>query len=70
MNDESPVSEVVAKLPEPQVRELFRLTCDYPGSTWHLNECGCCVCLHPDGDGKHGWIIGADGGSHYVRHEL
>lgn len=70
MKSQFSVRQIVETLPEPQVRELFRLACEYPGSSWHLNECGCCVCLHPDGDDKHsGWIIGEDGGSSYVRQE-
>lgn len=36
------------------------------GSTWHMNECGCCACVHPPGDNTKGWIVNADGDADYV----
>lgn len=48
-------------LPLPQLLTLGRLAEEHPDSTWHLNDCGCCVCLHPGGDTTRGYIIGADG---------
>jgi hypothetical protein len=57
-------------LPWVQVDELHRLALTYPGSTWHMNDCGCCACLHPGGDESRGWIVNADGVStlHVVEH--
>lgn len=50
----------------PQAERLVVLSAENPGSTWHVNTCGCCVCFHPGGDTAHGWIIGADGEADYV----
>lgn len=54
------------ELPFPQALTLAKLTEAYPESTWHLNDCGCCVCLHPEGDSTKGWLIGADGEASYL----
>lgn len=51
------------RLPLAQVLTIARLAQENPGSYWHLNECGCCVCLHPGGEKSKGWIIGSDGGA-------
>jgi hypothetical protein len=53
-------------MPEPQVREVVRLHKLHPDCSWHFNECGCCVCLHPDADdSSRGWIIPPSGESEY-----
>lgn len=46
-----------------QLAELVRLTLKHPDSTWHFNDCGCCVCLHPEGreHNKTGYVINSDG---------
>jgi hypothetical protein len=62
--------EKLLKLPTEQLAELLRLTQLYPASTWHFADCGCCLCLHPDGtDASHGFVIGKDGGSDYVKED-
>lgn len=48
-----------------QALELVRLAEEHPGSTWHLAECECCVCFHPYGEVRRGWVIGPDGESEY-----
>ena len=62
------VREVLEQMPEAQVNELARLLKLYPGSPWHLNNCGCCVCLHADGHNTSGWIINSEGDSEYLAH--
>jgi hypothetical protein len=50
------------EMPVDQVLTLGAIAQEHPGSTWHFNDCGCCVCLHtPDGS----WVIGPDGESEY-----
>lgn len=63
----SEIREVLKRMSHPQKVELVRLARIYPGSTWHVNDCGCCVCLHPDDNHSGGYIIGQDGSSEYVR---
>ena len=60
---------LLAQLPSAQTTTLGLLSAQYPGSTWHLADCGCCVCLHPGGDSTRGWLIGADGSTEYHEHE-
>lgn len=59
--------EQIARMTLPQQAELVRLSLEHPGSTWHFNDCGCCVCFHPEGKthNKTGYIIGADGESEF-----
>jgi hypothetical protein len=58
----------LAKLTEPQMLELLRLSLLYPESTWHMNACGCCCCLHPAGQrhNEDAYIINSDGDSSYI----
>ena len=63
MTDE--VRAILAKLPRPQLNALASLAVEHPDSTWHLAECGCCLCVHPHGDSSKGWIIGPDGDAEY-----
>ena len=49
------------EMPKPQVLTLLAITTEHPGSTWHFNDCGCCVCIHPGGDKAKGYIVGPDG---------
>ena len=58
-----PTPQGQIELPFAQAMKLIELTQEYPGSYWHFNECGCCICLHPGGDKSRGWIIGSDGGA-------
>lgn len=53
------------ELPLPQAIALAELSDKHPGSTWHLADCGCCVCFHPAGDPTRGYVIGEDGESDY-----
>jgi len=52
--------ELLASLPEEQVLVLAKLSMLHPGVTWHMANCGCCVCVH-DGTPDKGWLIGPDG---------
>ena len=36
------------------IRELGEALGEYE---WHMNECGCCVCVHPKGRHDQGYII-------------
>ena len=45
---------------------VAQLVSENPGGTWHMNECGCCACVHPPGDNTRGWVVGADGDADYV----
>lgn len=49
------------QLPLEQAETLASLCKQHPGSTWHFNDCGCCICLHPGGDKSQGFIINFDG---------
>lgn len=49
------------QLPIEQVQTVANLANANPGSYWHFNDCGCCICLHPGGDKSQGWIINAAG---------
>lgn len=55
-------------LPRAQVQALADLGGASPGATWHMADCGCCICLHPKGDPTQGWLIGPDGSSEYHEH--
>ena len=55
--------EILLQRPREQLLTLARLSVEHPNSTWHMNACGCCVCLHPGGDPSGGWVIGPDGGA-------
>jgi hypothetical protein len=35
---------------------------------WHLNDCGCCVTVHPRGNHHAGYVIGSEGD--YDWHEI
>lgn len=56
------------QMPFDQALTIGRLSIEHPDSSWHFNECGCCVCLHPGGEKTRGWIIGSDGEAEY--HEV
>jgi hypothetical protein len=49
-----------------QANALVTLKVEHPNSTWHMADCGCCVCLHPEGDSSKGWLIGQDGKADYL----
>ena len=53
-----------------QAMVLGRVLKDYEAAgvepVWHLNHCGCCVSVHPAGDGSNGWLIGGDGGKSQI----
>lgn len=55
---------IVASRPA-QYATLLALAQEHPGGTFHLGNCGCCVCFHPPGDKRGGWVIGSDGSSDY-----
>lgn len=48
-------------MPLVQIIALADLARAFPGSIWHFNDCGCCVCLHPGGDKSQGWIVNPSG---------
>ena len=59
-------------LPYAQVVALGRLAREHAdvGAHWHMNDCGCCACFHPDAATDRGYIVNADGDVDYVeRHE-
>lgn len=58
-------ADVVRALPEPQLLTLARLAAIHSTYTWHMADCGCCVCFHPDADTSRGYLIGADGEADY-----
>lgn len=33
---------------------------------WHMNDCGCCVTVHPDDDCTRGFVVGQDGEFDYL----
>jgi hypothetical protein len=39
-----------------------------PDTHWHFNDCGCCICVHPDGDKGKAYIVTSDGEAHYYDH--
>lgn len=60
-----PAGEELLLLPKAQVVALGLLLLKCPDSTWHVNECGCCVCLHPGGRLDRAYIVNADGDPAY-----
>jgi hypothetical protein len=57
--------EVLDQMPAAQKLTLAQLTQQHPESRWHMADCGCCVCFHPDSDVTRGWLIGSDGKADY-----
>ena len=54
------------ELTYPQANAVVALKVENPNATWHMADCGCCVCLHPEGDSSRGWLIGQDGEAEYM----
>lgn len=40
---------------------IGRLRDRHPNATWHFNDCGCCVCVHPEGDIASGYVVNDEG---------
>jgi hypothetical protein len=36
------------------------------GYTWHKNDCGCCVTVHPKDNHRAGFVIDSDGGYEWI----
>ena len=54
-------------LPLVQVLRIGELSRKLGDAEWHVNDCGCCVTVHPKGQHDRGYVIGSDGG--YDWHE-
>lgn len=40
------------------IREVGAILGEYE---WHMNECQCCVCVHPKGEHHRGYIVDQSG---------
>jgi hypothetical protein len=71
MSNGDPLADEAARLAElepAQLEALGRLAKEHPRSTWHFNDCGCCICVHPGGDLDQGYIINSEGDvSHHTK---
>ena len=49
-----------------QAVRLSALLQEHAPAHWHMNECGCCLTVHPDGDCTRGYVVSQDGEFDYL----
>ena len=64
--DREKAQALMDRLTPEQLDSLLGCLNRQPNSTWHFNDCGCCVCVHPGGDPTRAYIIGDDGEFDYI----